>query len=226
MPNEIAPPDAPGPLAGIRVLDLGLLVQGPQAALLLGDMGADVIKVELPGFGDQARWIPISPSDLRAPYFIACNRGKRSITIDLRAERGREVFLRLADTADVVVSNFVPGTLERWGIDYDERLFAKSADRLRLRQHLRPGGHRRDPQGCRHRGPGERRADPPHRARCGLDHADRRDDRRPHRLARTSPTGSSPRCSPGSGPGAASRSRCRCSAARSTRRPPSTRTRS
>jgi crotonobetainyl-CoA:carnitine CoA-transferase CaiB-like acyl-CoA transferase len=110
---------APGPLDGLRVLDLGLLVQGPQAALLLGDMGADVVKVELPGFGDQSRWIPVSPQDLRAPYFIACNRGKRSITIDLRRERGREVFLRLADTADVIVSNFVPGTLERWKIDYE-----------------------------------------------------------------------------------------------------------
>lgn len=117
--NDVPDPSAPpGPLAGIRVLDLGLLVQGPQAALLLGDMGADVVKIELPGVGDQSRWIPVSPSDLRAPYFIACNRGKRSITIDLRTARGREVFLRLADTADVVISNFVPGTLERWGIDY------------------------------------------------------------------------------------------------------------
>jgi len=94
-------------------------VQGPQAALLLADMGADVIKVELPELGDQARWVPISLEDRRAPYFVGCNRGKRSVTLDLRTEQGRAVFLRLAATADVVISNFVPGTLERWGIDYE-----------------------------------------------------------------------------------------------------------
>jgi crotonobetainyl-CoA:carnitine CoA-transferase CaiB-like acyl-CoA transferase len=109
-----------GPLAGLRVLDLGLLVQGPQAALLLADLGADVIKIELPGLGDQARWIPISMQDLRAPYFIACNRGKRSVTLDLRKEAGKDVFLRMVDSADVVISNFVPGTLEGWGIGYEE----------------------------------------------------------------------------------------------------------
>ena len=64
-----------GALEGLRVLDLGLLVQGPQAAQLLADLGADVIKVELPRLGDQARWIPISLEDRRAPYFIGCNRG-------------------------------------------------------------------------------------------------------------------------------------------------------
>ena len=107
-----------GPLAGVRVLDLGLLVQAPQAGLLLADLGADVIKVELPELGDQARWIPISMQDLRAPYFIACNRGKRSVTLDLRKQDGRDVLLRMAEQADVVISNFVPGTLERWGLDY------------------------------------------------------------------------------------------------------------
>lgn len=108
-----------GALDGIRVLDLGLLVQAPQAAQLLGDLGADVIKVELPGFGDQARWIPISLEDLRPPFFIGCNRGKRSLTLDLRKEAGRDVFLTLAETADVIVSNFLPGTLDRWGLGYD-----------------------------------------------------------------------------------------------------------
>ena len=108
-----------GALDGVRVLDLGLLVQGPQAAQLLGELGADVIKVELPGLGDQGRWIPISMEDLRAPYFVGCNRGKRSLTLDLRRPEGREVFLRLAKTADIVVSNFLPGTLERWGLGYE-----------------------------------------------------------------------------------------------------------
>jgi formyl-CoA transferase/CoA:oxalate CoA-transferase len=110
---------ASGPLAGLRVLDLGLLVQGPQAASMLGDLGADVVKIELPGLGDQARWIPISAEDRRAPYFVACNRGKRSVTLDLRIDAGRGAFLRLVDAADVVISNFVPGTLEKWGLGYD-----------------------------------------------------------------------------------------------------------
>jgi CoA:oxalate CoA-transferase len=108
-----------GALDGIRVLDAGLLVQGPQAAALLSDMGADVIKIELPGFGDQARWIPVSESDRRAPYYVAINRGKRSVSIDLRKPEGREVFLRLAETADVVISNFKGGTLDEWGLSYE-----------------------------------------------------------------------------------------------------------
>ena len=116
--SEATKPESAGPLAGLRVLDLGLLVQGPQAALLLADLGADVVKIELPGLGDQARWIPISMQDLRAPYFIACNRGKRSVTLDLRKHAGKDVFLRMVESADVVISNFVPGTLERWGIGY------------------------------------------------------------------------------------------------------------
>lgn len=109
-----------GALDGIRVLDAGLLVQGPQAAALMADMGADVIKVELPGFGDQARWIPVSETDRRAPYFVATNRGKRSVSVDLRKPDGREIFLRLAETADVIISNFKGGTLDSWGLSYEE----------------------------------------------------------------------------------------------------------
>ncbi|MGH0031291.1 MAG: CaiB/BaiF CoA transferase family protein [Myxococcota bacterium] len=108
-----------GALAGLRVLDLGLLVQGPQAALLLADLGADVVTIELPGVGDQARWIPVSMEDRRAPYFVGCNRGKRSVTLDLRVPAGREAFLRLVEGADVVISNFVPGTLERWELGWE-----------------------------------------------------------------------------------------------------------
>lgn len=111
--------DPGGALEGIRVLDLGLLVQGPQAAQLLRDLGADVVKVELPGLGDQARWIPISLEDRRAPYYVGCNRGKRSLTLDLRRPAGRDVFLRLAEDADVVISNFLPGTMQRWGLGYE-----------------------------------------------------------------------------------------------------------
>jgi crotonobetainyl-CoA:carnitine CoA-transferase CaiB-like acyl-CoA transferase len=96
------------------------LVQGPQAAATLREWGADVIKVELPGFGDQSRWIPAAADDPRPPYFIACNRGKRSITLDLRRPEGRELFLSLAEGADVIITNFKPGTMESWGLGYDD----------------------------------------------------------------------------------------------------------
>ncbi len=109
-----------GALDGIRVIDAGLLVQGPQAAQTMADMGADVIKVELPGIGDQARYIPAGDNDTRAPYFIGNNRGKRSMTLDLRVADGAEAFLKLIETADVVISNFKAGTLEEWGVGYDE----------------------------------------------------------------------------------------------------------
>ncbi len=112
--------DAAGALDGIRVIDAGMIVQGPQCGLTLADLGADVIKVELPGMGDQARWIPISLDDLRAPYFEACNRGKRSVTLDLRSDPGREAFVKLIETADVLISNFKPGTMDEWGLDYDD----------------------------------------------------------------------------------------------------------
>lgn len=107
-----------GALAGLRVLDAGLIVQGPQAGQMLHDLGANVIKVELPEVGDQSRWMPMAPDDARAHWFIGCNRGKRSITIDLRSDAGREVFLRLVETADFVISNFLPGTMDRWGLGY------------------------------------------------------------------------------------------------------------
>ncbi|MEM7141863.1 MAG: CoA transferase [Actinomycetota bacterium] len=111
---------APGALAGTRVIDVGLLIQGPHAAQMMYEMGADVVKVELPGIGDHARWIPISQTDRRPPFFIASNRGKRSITLDLRTDAGREVFLDLCREADVVISNFGAGTMEAWGVGYDD----------------------------------------------------------------------------------------------------------
>ncbi|MGH8917398.1 MAG: CaiB/BaiF CoA transferase family protein [Actinomycetes bacterium] len=108
-----------GTLDGIRVVEVGLLVQGPQAAALLAQFGADVIKVEMPGFGDQARWLPISADDRRSAYFAACNRGKRSVSVDLHRPEGVAVFTRLAAGADVVISNFKPGTMDAWGVGYE-----------------------------------------------------------------------------------------------------------
>jgi len=109
-----------GALDGIRVLEAGQLVQGPQATALLHDWGAEVIKVELPHIGDMARWLPCEPGSRQSAYFTACNRGKRSVTLDLRVPAGRDVFLRLAESADVIVTNFTPGTMEGWGLGYDE----------------------------------------------------------------------------------------------------------
>ena len=108
-----------GALDGVRVLDVTVLVQGPQAGQMLADLGADVVKVELPAVGDIARWIPLSPDDRRSAYFYALNRGKRSITLDLRTEGGRAAMLRLVATADVLLSNFKPGTLDEWGLGYE-----------------------------------------------------------------------------------------------------------
>jgi crotonobetainyl-CoA:carnitine CoA-transferase CaiB-like acyl-CoA transferase len=107
-----------GNLDGIRVLEAGLLVQGPQASLTMLEWGADVVKIELPGFGDQSRWLPLSRTDRRSAWFAAYNRGKRSMTIDLRVPKGRDVFLRLVEQADVVITNFKPGTMESWGLGY------------------------------------------------------------------------------------------------------------
>ena len=107
-----------GALDGVRVIEAGLLVQGPQASLTMLEWGAEVIKVEMPGFGDQARWLPISRADRRSAWFTAYNRGKRSATVDLRTPMGREVFLRLVEHADVVITNFKPGTMEEWGLGY------------------------------------------------------------------------------------------------------------
>jgi CoA:oxalate CoA-transferase len=109
-----------GPLDGVRVLEAGLLVQGPQASLTMQEWGADVIKIELPGFGDQARWLPLARGDRRSAFFTAYNRGKRSMTIDLRVPKGRAVFLRLVEHADVVITNFKPGTMEAWGLGYTD----------------------------------------------------------------------------------------------------------
>lgn len=109
-----------GALDGMTVLDLSILVQGPQAAAMLHDMGADVIKVELPVAGDLGRWITISPDDPRSGLFEACNRGKRSVTLDLRQPGGKTALRRLVETADVLIHNFVPGTMEQWELSYDE----------------------------------------------------------------------------------------------------------
>jgi crotonobetainyl-CoA:carnitine CoA-transferase CaiB-like acyl-CoA transferase len=109
---------ASGPLTGIRVIDLGTVVAGPFAATLLADFGADVIKVELPGRGDMLRHIgPVR--DGASLWFSVDARNKRSITLDLRRPEGRDLLLRLVAVSDALVENFVPGTLDGWGLEGD-----------------------------------------------------------------------------------------------------------
>ncbi len=105
----------PGPLAGIKIVDLTSMIAGPLATMILGDQGADVIKVEMPGQGDHVRVGGHRAGGLSA-NFLNNNRNKRSITIDLKDGRGRELLLRLAAGADVLVQNFRPGVVERLGI--------------------------------------------------------------------------------------------------------------
>ncbi len=108
-----------GALDGIRVLDLSTLVQGPQAAALLHDLGAEVIKIELPEVGDVGRHVAVIPEIGHSAVFVACNRGKRSITVDLRTSDGKRVLERLVEQSDVLLSNFKPGTLDEWGLGYE-----------------------------------------------------------------------------------------------------------
>lgn len=108
----------PGPLEGVRILDLTWVLAGPFASMVLCDLGADVIKVERPPIGDVARMTgPLVNGE--SCYFLSVNRGKRSIAIDLKNEAGRDLFLRLVERADVVMENFTPGTMDSLGLGYD-----------------------------------------------------------------------------------------------------------
>ena len=106
-----------GALAGIRVIDLTRVLAGPLCTMMLGDMGADIIKIEPPGSGDDTRrWGPPFIANELA-YFLGVNRNKRSLTLNLAAEDGRSVFSALLKNADVVIDNFKIGTMEKWGFD-------------------------------------------------------------------------------------------------------------
>ena len=106
------------PLEGIRVLDLTRALAGPFCTLMLGDYGADVIKIEIPGSGDDTRtWGPPFIGEESA-YFLSINRNKRSLTLNFKEEKARQIFLDLAKNADVVVENFTPGVMDRFGLGY------------------------------------------------------------------------------------------------------------
>jgi crotonobetainyl-CoA:carnitine CoA-transferase CaiB-like acyl-CoA transferase len=126
-PDPVAGESGKGPLSDLRVLDLSRLLPGGFCTLMLADLGADVIKVEDTGAGDYVRWAPpyYGEEDLqrlgtRSAYFLALNRSKRSIRLDLKSDAGREALLRLVGDADVLVESFRPGVMDRLGIGYEE----------------------------------------------------------------------------------------------------------
>ncbi|WP_269584079.1 CaiB/BaiF CoA transferase family protein [Roseibium sp. Sym1] len=117
----------PGPLSHVRVLDLSRIMAGPWCGQILADLGADVIKVERLGEGDDTRrWGPPFLADSNgnptgeAGYYLSVNRGKRSVELDLKSEEGREAVRQLARTSDILLENFKAGTLDRMGLGYDE----------------------------------------------------------------------------------------------------------
>ena len=106
-------------LEGVRVLDLTRVLAGPYATMVLADLGAEVIKVELPGLGDESRGFgPFQNGE--SAYFTSVNRGKKSATIDLRQEHGQDLARRLAGQSDVLVENFRPGSMDRFGLGFEE----------------------------------------------------------------------------------------------------------
>ena len=117
---EPSPAPVAGPLAGIRVVEATTTLAGPMCGCVLADLGADVVKIELPG-GEVVRRLPPFLPGTNPPLSFAhahVNRNKRSLCLDLRADEGREVFLDLARRSDVVVQNFRPGTMDEWGVGY------------------------------------------------------------------------------------------------------------
>lgn len=108
-----------GPLAGIKVLDLSRVLAGPYCTMTLGDLGAEIIKVELPGGSDDTRfWGPPFQNDVSA-YYLCTNRNKRSITVNLKTEQGKEIIKKLVKQSDVIIHNFKTGTMEKLGFDYE-----------------------------------------------------------------------------------------------------------
>ncbi|WP_165521841.1 CaiB/BaiF CoA transferase family protein [Micromonospora zingiberis] len=136
--------DRPGALAGIRVLDFTRFMQGPYATKIMADMGAAVLKVERPG-GEWDRRLRLAPDGFGG-FFHALNRGKRSVSVDITTEAGRDIVLRLAADCDVVVENFRPGVMDRLGLGYDK--FKAANPRI-----IYAGASGYGPHGPRHREP-------------------------------------------------------------------------
>ena len=116
-----ASPEAPSALHGLRVLDLSRVLAGPFATMMLGDLGAEIVKIERPGVGDETRtWMPPRDDRGEATYFQAVNRNKRSLALDLKDERDFSRVRSLAVSSDVLIENFRPGLLDGLGLGYDD----------------------------------------------------------------------------------------------------------
>jgi CoA:oxalate CoA-transferase len=107
------------PLSGVRVLDMTLIMAGPYCTSILGDMGAEVIKIEKPGIGESSREMPPYFFEGQSAYFIAMNRNKKSMVLDLKSEEGKHIFYELAKKSDVVIDNFRPGVVKKLGFGFD-----------------------------------------------------------------------------------------------------------
>src|SRR6185437_9679580 len=108
-----------GSLAGVRVLDLSRVLAGPYCSMMLGDLGAEIIKVEQPGVGDETRrWGPPYAADGTSAYYLSVNRNKRGIAVDLKTDAGRQIIRELAAQSDVVLENFRQGLLDEMGLGY------------------------------------------------------------------------------------------------------------
>lgn len=108
-------------LDGVRVLDLSRVLAGPYCTMILGDLGADIIKIEAPGSGDDTRhWGPPFAPGGESAYFLCINRNKRSMTLNLKSEKGLQILKLLIQRSDILVENYRVDTLEKWGLDYDE----------------------------------------------------------------------------------------------------------
>lgn len=110
-----------GPLSGLRVIDLSRVLAGPSCTQILGDLGADIIKIERPGMGDDTRkWgPPFLPGTKESAYYLSCNRNKRSIAVDMTKPEGQEVIHALLSDADILIENFKTGGLKKYGLDFD-----------------------------------------------------------------------------------------------------------
>lgn len=107
-----------GPLQGVRVLDIGTMIAAPYGASLLADFGAEVIKVEMPGDGDSSRAL-LPQVDKHSVRWATLGRNKKCVTLNLKSAAGRDLFLGLVRQSDLIIENFRPGTLDRWGLDYE-----------------------------------------------------------------------------------------------------------
>ncbi|MPZ23169.1 MAG: hypothetical protein GEU28_06415 [Dehalococcoidia bacterium] len=108
------------PLEGIKILDFTIYQQGAEATRMLADMGADVTKIELPAWGDFGRYIAMNGITGVSTYFLSHNRGKRSVALNLKTEKAREIVLKLAEQSDVVTHNFRPGVMEGLRLGYHD----------------------------------------------------------------------------------------------------------